>query len=61
MQKSTLEEVVSDRSTFKTETESIANSSIYKEIIQDMDGFAQYYERERRKAEEPININPNDL
>ena len=61
MQKSSLEEMVSERSTFKTETESIANSSIYKEIIQDMDGFAQYYERERKKAEEPLKMNPRDL
>ena len=49
--KSSLEEVISENSAL-TQTESIANSSIYNEIIQDINGFEQYYQREQKKAEE---------
>ena len=47
--KGSLEEVMSENSTMRTATESLADSDIYHELADDMDGFVKFYEKEREK------------
>ena len=47
--KGSLEEVMSESSAMKTATDSLADSEIYKELADDMDGFIKFYELERQK------------
>ena len=52
MHKGSLEEIHSDSSAMRTATESIADSSIYKELADDMDGFLKFVEKQQKREEE---------
>jgi len=54
--KGSLEEIASENSALKTHTDSLADSSIYNELIEDMEGFMQYYEKDKKKAEDVTSL-----